>query len=214
MTCPLCQSRPAKRQCPALDRTICPVCCGTKRRTEIRCPDTCVYLANAESHPPVNVRRQQERDLSVLVPALNGLSEGGQQLFFLTLALTAKGAGDTAAFDAASDADVAAAASSLASTYETEAKGLIYEQRPASLPAQRIAAEIRQTYDELGKTRPTSFAAEAARVLRRLESSVDDAHRAGFDGRGGFLDLARRVAGRFGPAPEATDERPSGLIVP
>jgi hypothetical protein len=162
----------------------------------------------------VNVRRQQERDLSVLVPALNGLSEGGQQLFFLTLALAARGAGDPMALDAASDADVAAAASALAGTYETAAKGLIYEQSAGSLPAQRIAAEIRQTYEELGKTRPTSFAGEAARVLRRLETCVDEAHRAGLDARHGFIELAQRIAGRFGPVPEAQEESPSGIIIP
>lgn len=217
MRCPLCQSRPARRHCPALDREICPVCCGTKRRTEIRCPDTCPYLANAEAHPPVAVRRQQERDLAVLAPALTGLSEPQQQLFFLTLTLVARAAGETLALDSASDADVADAAGALAGTYETAAKGLIYEQRPGSLPAQRIAEGIREVYDNLGRTRPSGFAAEAARVLRRLEERVGEAHRAGLDARRGFLDLAARVAGRFGPLDgEGPSEAPpsSSIIIP
>ena len=45
MRCPLCQSRPPRRACPALGREICPVCCGTKRQVEIRCPESCVYLS-------------------------------------------------------------------------------------------------------------------------------------------------------------------------
>jgi hypothetical protein len=216
MTCPLCQSRPARRQCPALDRTICPVCCGTKRRTEIRCPDTCVYLTNAQSHPPVTVRRRQERDLAVLLPAMNGLAEPQQQLFLVTVALVARGAGDPLALDAASDADVAAAAAALAGTYETAAKGLIYEQSAGSAPAQRIAVEIRQAYDEFGRTNPSSFAVEAARILRRLETCIDEAHRAGFDSRRGFLDLALRVALSLGPSnPEGEAEEPkSSIIIP
>ena len=89
---------------------------------------------------------------------MNGLAEPQQQLFLVTVALVAKGAGDPMALDAASDADVAAAAAALAGTYETAAKGLIYEQSAGSAPAQRIAAEIRQAYDEFGRTNPRSFA--------------------------------------------------------
>src|SRR3972149_9539687 len=87
MRCPLCQSRPSRRQCPALDRQICSICCGTKRRTEIRCPDTCGYLNNAEAHPPVVVLRQQERDLAILVPALSDLPDAHRQLFLVTLSI-------------------------------------------------------------------------------------------------------------------------------
>ncbi|MCK7478268.1 MAG: hypothetical protein M0C28_13315 [Candidatus Moduliflexus flocculans] len=38
MDCPLCRQRAARRRCPALDRDICAVCCGTKRLAEIRLP--------------------------------------------------------------------------------------------------------------------------------------------------------------------------------
>ena len=44
MVCPLCGERKAKRACPALNRHICAVCCGTKRLVEINCPADCVYL--------------------------------------------------------------------------------------------------------------------------------------------------------------------------
>jgi hypothetical protein len=199
MRCPLCQSRPAKRHCPALDRVVCPACCGSKRRTEIRCTDTCVFLANAQSHPPAVVQREQGRDVAILWPGLQGLSNAQQQLFFLTLSLVVQFKGEELALDQATDADVTDAAGALAATFETSAKGLIYEQSAASVPARRLADGIRQAYDELGSRQPSSFAVDAARVLRRIGERVDEAHRAGLDARHGFIDLADRITARLGP---------------
>ena len=217
MRCPLCQSRPTRRHCPALDREICSYCCGTKRRIEIRCPDTCGYLNNAEAHPPVVVRRQQERDLAILVPALSDLTAAPRQLLLVTLAVIDRHKGDELGLDAASDADVADALATLAGTYETAARGLIYEQRAGTLPAQRLAAEIKRVYDEVGRDRPSSFAADAARILRRVEERVAEAHRAGLDSRKGFLGLAGRVAAQLGsPVADASaaDAPASGIIIP
>jgi hypothetical protein len=218
MRCPLCESRPARRQCPALDRQICSVCCGTKRRTEIRCPDTCGYLNNAQAHPPVVVQRQHERDVAILLPALSGLPEAHQHLLFLTLSLIDRYKGDALGLDAATDADVADALAALAGTFETASRGLIYEQRAGSLPAQRLAAEIKRAYGELGRDRPPSgFAGDASRVLRRLESGIAEAHRAGLDPRRGFLDLAGRVAAQLGtpdPGAERTPASQPSIIIP
>jgi hypothetical protein len=211
MKCPLCQSRAARRHCPALAREICAVCCGTKRRVEIRCPETCAYLGNAAAHPPAVVRRQQERDVALLLPALERLSEAQRQLFFLTLTLVDRFRGE--GLDAAVDADVADAAEALAGTYETAARGLIYDQRASSLPAQRLAAEIRKVYDDLGRARPSGFAEDAARVLRALAERIGAAHKSGEDGRRGFLDLAARVAAQI-RRPEASEAPPSSIIVP
>ncbi|MBN2057110.1 hypothetical protein JW905_19445 [bacterium] len=43
-TCTLCQSRKAKRHCPALDRGICSICCAKQRLVDIECPEDCRYL--------------------------------------------------------------------------------------------------------------------------------------------------------------------------
>jgi hypothetical protein len=207
--------------CPALEREICPVCCGTKRESEIRCPESCGYLSSARSHPPVQVRRRQTADLEALAPGLMGLSEPRQQLYLFTLTLVDRFRGD--GLDAAVDADVAAGFDALAATYDTAARGLIYEQQASSAPAQRLAAGVRGVFDELGRGRPTGFAADAAEVLRRLADRARDlggpAHGSGRD----FLDLASRVAQRFGPPdglpgePNRPDGQPStgsGLIIP
>jgi len=196
MRCPLCSARPAKRSCPALGREICPVCCGTKREVEIRCPADCTYLVASKSHPPAAVRRQQDQDLAVLTPALAGLSEARQQLFLFTVTLVDRFKGE--GLEAASDADAAAAAAALAGTYETASKGLIYEQRPDSLPAQRMADGIKGMLDQLGRGRPSGFAADAAAVLRQVEERIIAVQRAAAGDARAFLSLAARVARRLG----------------
>src|SRR5215470_8411305 len=64
--CPLCGVRRARRGCPALDKQICAVCCGTKRLVQIHCPSDCTWLASAREHPPAVVVRRHQRDLGVL----------------------------------------------------------------------------------------------------------------------------------------------------
>jgi hypothetical protein len=202
MRCPLCSARQARRFCPALGREICPVCCGSKRQVEIRCPADCAYLAVSRAHPPAAVRRQQDQDLAVLSPALSGLSEPRQQLFLFTLTLVDRFRGD--GLDAASDADAASAAAALAGTFETASRGLIYEQRPDSIPAQRMADGIKGMLDQLGRGRPSAFAADAAAVLRQVEDRVKAVQRAAPSDPRAFLALAGRMSARLGePGPEA-----------
>ena len=74
---PLCGTRKARRDCPALGQTICAVCCGTKRLVEIQCPDDCVYLPSAREHPAAVVKRQQEHDVAVLLPTIQRISPSG-----------------------------------------------------------------------------------------------------------------------------------------
>ena len=104
MLCPLCRTRRPRRSCPALGQTICAVCCGTKRLVEIACPQTCAFLTSAKAHPPAVVRRQQERDLALLVPAVDGLTESQMQLLWLVLSVLARPRAD--AFVPTTDADV------------------------------------------------------------------------------------------------------------
>lgn len=196
MRCPMCLARPSRRACPALGRDICPVCCGTKRQVEIRCPDSCVYLSSARAHPPASVRRQQDEDLAVLTPALAGLSEARQQLLLFSLTLLDRFKGD--GLDAARDADVASAAAALASTYETASRGVIYEHRADSLPAQRMAEGLRGVFDQLGRSRPSGFAADAAVVLRQIEDRVQSVQRLRPSDPLAFLALAGRMASRLG----------------
>lgn len=137
----------------------------------------------------------------MLSPAMARLSDTRQQLFLFTLTLISRYRGD--GLDAASDADAASAAAALAGTYETASKGLIYEQRPDSIPAQRMADGIRAMFERLGHGRPTAFAADAAAVLRQVEDCVTAARRAAPGDPRAFLALAERMSARLGePGPD------------
>lgn len=145
--------------------------------------------------------------MAVLAPGMTGLLEGQQRLFLLSLTLIHRFRGE--GLEAARDVDVADAAGSLAATYETESKGLIYEHRAGSLPAQRMAAEFRTVFAQLGRERPSAFVRDAAAVLRRLEQSVRGAEKIAPGDPLFFLNLVGRVAGRISSAeagaPEVSD---------
>jgi len=151
-----------------------------------------------------------------------GLSEPRQQLYLFTLTLVERFRGD--GLDAAVDADVAAGLEALAASYDTAARGLIYEQQAPTAPARRLAAGIRSVFDELGHGRPTGFAADAAEVLRRLADRAREVAASAPGSSRHFLDLAGRVARRFGSpetpmpgesaVPAGRPAAGSGLIIP
>jgi hypothetical protein len=212
MTCPLCGSRKARRGCPALNQTICPVCCGTKRLAEIACPADCAWLAGAREHPAAVVRRQQERDVAVVLPAIHALTERQHQLFFLFHSVIARHRPD--GFARLVDDDVAEAAASVAGTLETAARGVIYEHPARSLPAQRLAAELTAFLGEIRQQGAKVFDGEAAVVLRAIERGAREARGRADGGDVAYLTVMARLlhlnqAAEAAPAPA----RPS-LIVP
>src|SRR5258706_14313451 len=125
MSCPLCRTRKERRVCPALHQTICAVCCGTKRLVEIQCPDDCVYLTSAREHPAAVVKRQQEHDVAILLPTIQGLTERQYQLFFLFQSLISRHVPD--GFARLIDDDVAEAAAVVASPLVSAGRGVMYE---------------------------------------------------------------------------------------
>ena len=167
MACALCRARKERRACPALNQTICAVCCGTKRLTEIQCPDDCAYLTTAREHPAAIVKRQQEHDVAILLPTIQGLTERQYQLFFLFQSLISRHTPE--GFSRLIDDDVVEAAASVASTLETAARGVIYEHTAQSPPAQRLAAEMRALLAEMRHQVATVYDREAAIVLRAIE---------------------------------------------
>ncbi len=173
MLCPLCRTRKARRSCPALGQTICAVCCGTKRLTEIACPSDCVYLASAREHPAAVVRRQQERDVALLLPTIQHLSERQYQLFFLFQTAIARHKPE--GFARLVDEDVAEAAAAMAATLETAARGVIYEHGTQSLVAQRLVTELKALLTELREQGAKVYDGETAIVLRAIEAGAREA---------------------------------------
>jgi hypothetical protein len=229
VTCPLCRQRKARRSCPALGQQICTICCGTKRLVEIACPADCQYLASAREHPPARIVRQQEDDLASIVRFMQDLDERQSRLFFVILMFLARQSTGPSGYPQSSaeryitpdlqplrDEDVADAAAALAATYETASRGVLYEHRAQSRPAERLLGELQLLLAESAKGGGTSFQREAAVVLRRVEAAarrlMTDApgdHRA-------FLDLVARVtrAQTDVSAPAAEPDAPSRLILP
>lgn len=214
MTCPLCHKRPAKRACPALARTICPVCCATKRLTEIRCPADCPHLGAAQKHPAAVVRKQQEHDLSILIGAMDRRpSEMQLQLFFLVASLVVRYKPD--GLMTLTDADVADAAAAMAGTLEAAGRGLIAEL-PGSNP---VSEGLRRQFDgflaEVGKGGGPRFGREAAEVLRAVERGArheaPGVETADNPGGNPYLALLGRI---LPPVPAATEpEKPASSII-
>jgi hypothetical protein len=196
MTCSLCGTRKARRSCPALGRSICPTCCGTKRLKEINCPPTCTYLGNAEAHPPAVVQRQRERDLPMLVQMIEGLTaQQGEALSLLQARIRMHRA---AAIPPLNDSDIADAMKALASTLETAARGILYEHQAASVPAMRLQQDLRAVLAELGEHERALRPPALAPVLRRIETMVERAGRhftpeTGSASNTVFLDFLERI---------------------
>jgi hypothetical protein len=134
---------------------------------EIACPSDCGYLSSARAHPAAVVKRQQELDVAIVMPALRPLTERQHQLFFLFHALIARHSPE--GLSRLIDADVAEAAAAVAATLETSVRGVIYEHVPPSLPAQRLAGELRAMLTEMREAGATVYDREAAIVLRAIE---------------------------------------------
>ena len=218
MLCPLCGSRRARRGCPALGQQICAVCCGTKRLVQIQCPNDCAWLASAREHPPAALVRQQQRDVGLLVQFMRDFSQRQSQLFFLINTFMVQY--EPPEFQALIDDDVAEAVAAMAGTFETASRGVIYEHRPASLPAERLTTALKPVLAEAGHGAGSAFERDAAVVLRRIAEAVRDARALDQDNRRAFLDLLARVmtktagAGTLDSDADARASDPSRLIVP
>ena len=215
VTCPVCRQRKAKRACPALGQTICTVCCGTKRLVEISCPSDCVHLAAAREHPAAVVRRQQERDVALLMPALRHLTERQHQLFFLFHSVVARHTPE--GFARLNDDDVAQAAGAVAATLETASRGVIFEQAAESPVAQRLANELKAMLEEVRQHGTKVYDGEAALALRAIEAGARDTRTRAQGETTAYLSLMSRLLQANIAAQPATQRPeaagPAGSIV-
>lgn len=213
MACPLCGTRKARRTCPALGQSICPVCCGTKRLVEIRCPESCAYLASAREHPAAVVRRQRERDVARLLPTISELTERQQQLFFLLQSIVLRHTPE--GFVRLIDTDVADAAGALAATFETAARGVIYEHAPASPAAHSLMTAFKALIADLRDRRVAVYDGEVAIALRAIERGARSTAAPG-EGDRAYIDLAARLMDAVPDAGAPAEPSPAGpsLILP
>ena len=214
MACPVCNQRKARRECPALGQTICTVCCATKRMVEINCPSDCPHLAAAREHPAAAVKRQQERDVAILLPTIRELTERQYQLFFLFQTTIARHTPD--GFARLNDDDVADAAGALAATFETAARGVIYEHAPESLVARRLADDLRTMLDEMKKQGAKVYDHETAVVLRAIESGAREVRKQSDGAADAYLTLVGRLlqVNRIARSDSPPDQPTSSLVLP
>jgi hypothetical protein len=201
--------------CPALGQKICAICCGTKRLVEIRCPGDCAYLVSSREHPPAAAIRQQQRDLGTVVRFMNDLNDRQSRLFFLILTLLARYRPPE--LYPIIDNDVKEAMAALAGTFETAARGVIYEHRPPSGSAERLVGALKPLLAEASRQGGgTTFEREAAIVLRRIEAAARESRSADTAGGRVFVDLIGRIFRQKsdGAGNSATPEDSPRLIVP
>jgi hypothetical protein len=141
MKCLLCESRKAKRFCPAKGAQICPVCCGSKREVEIDCPSDCVYLHAGREYessklartslPPRRTERLWEPSfLYECYPLMMGLSG--------VISVVRHNSSELA------DIDVQATFDSLLQTFSTLDKGIYYDFEPERLIQRELYLAIKQ----------------------------------------------------------------------
>lgn len=207
-SCPLCRSRKAKRACPAKGEAICAACCGTKRRVEIACPEDCVYLTGAHAGAWDGRETERRRDSRRVLLHAQGLTDAQGQLLFLTLLGLIGVRGRRRELD---DALARQAVAALRKTFETRAKGLLYEHQAEDARAQAIVHELQGLFeakDEQGvKIAPPDRDVLAA--LTALDASLEASLRE--EGGSAFLDSAARIVGRVQGAPREPATKP--LIV-
>lgn len=187
------------------------MCCGTKRLVQIECQNDCPFLTTAREHPAAIVVRNQQRDFDLVVHAVRDLNERQSQLFFLVATFLVRH--ESPERQRPADEDVAEAAAALAGTFETASRGVIYEHRPASIPAGRLAAALKQALREAAGNTTSAFERDAAVVLRRVEEAARTVRGADSTNPRALVDLLARIV--TPPSVEGASQRPeaSRLIV-
>ncbi|HEY7617229.1 MAG TPA: hypothetical protein VH744_10530 [Terriglobales bacterium] len=151
MSCSICGRRKEKRFCPAEHARICPQCCGEQREVTLDCPSECTYLQQARQHE--KPRSAQDIDPAALFPHVEIADQFVYQqehlLTGLSFALAARAQSDATL----RDADLIAALSAMARSYETLVNsGLHYEVPVAGLHQQEIQAQIQKMVQDYRAT--------------------------------------------------------------
>jgi hypothetical protein len=135
--------------------------------------------------------RQQQRDVTALVGYMQDFSERQSQLFFLIATFLLRY--EPPELHPLVDDDVAEASAAIAATFETASRGVIYEHRPNSLSAERLASELRPLLAKVSDQGGESARRDSAVVLRRVEAAAREVGRSVGGSRRAFIDLLGRV---------------------
>jgi hypothetical protein len=178
VSCSICEKRKEKRFCPAIHGRICPQCCGEQREVTLDCPTDCVYLQQAREHEkPRGVADVNPADIFLQV-------EVGDEFLYrhehLIMGLTYALAKSVRADRSLKDADLIAALSALAKTWETLVNSGLHSEAPLANPSHlAVAAEVQnmlKEYREAEQKHVGYVQLRDSEVLRALVFLVRMAH--------------------------------------
>ena len=142
--CHLCERRAPRRSCPALDRDICAICCGTEREQSIGCPFDCEHLRDARYHeklPDFDPKSLPNPEFELTESFMNAQ----QELALVTGRMLFVAAMET---EGVVDADLRDALAALVTSFKSANSGLIYDARPANTIAAAVADRFREELDK------------------------------------------------------------------
>jgi hypothetical protein len=135
--------------------------------------------------------REQHLVAARVTHIVGDLNDQQSRLFFTVNSFLAAYQGD--GLHTLFDDDIEEAMDALAATYETAARGVIYDHQPASRTAERLVRELRPLMTESRRRFASSFEAAAAVVLRRIAETVRELRAAESPNRRAYLELARTI---------------------
>ena len=151
--------------------------------------------------------------MAALLPTISHLTERQYQLFFLVHSVIARHKPE--AFSRLVDEDVAEAAAAVAATVETAGRGVLYEHRPASLPAQRLSKEITAMVEEVRSHGTKIYDGELAIALRAIERGARETRKLSGEDTAYLALIARLLHVRKVQASQDEAAKPaSSLILP
>jgi hypothetical protein len=204
MTCKICESRRARRFCPAVGGQICSLCCGQEREMTLRCPFDCEYLQEARKHErpaAVNPDQFPNRDIKIDETFL-------YQNEALLIAMGRAVIDAALATAGAVDSDLREAFEALIRTQRTLQSGLYYETRPENPIAAELCRRIQAAIEEFRRVERENLQMAKTRdadvlgiltFLQRMELDRSNGRKLGR----AFIDFMR------GQLPQGSAESPA-----
>lgn len=146
--CVECNQRKGKRHCPALNRRICAQCCGENRVVKIPCAPDCAFLTTGQAYhgsKKYTSLLQNEENPQKRLKLLRTMEENAEIIVLLELVIVGY-AGSLTSFR---DHDVLESVQLLKRTYQTESRGIIYEESSSNPLAQALVQEMRDTLEQM-----------------------------------------------------------------
>lgn len=219
MTCTICNTRKAKRDCPAAQSAICPQCCAEQREETLDCPLHCEHLVQARLHAKYSKPEGgiPHSDIELTESFLNA-----HDMLIQFLSVLVRDA--AVATPGVTDADLREGIDALIQSYKTAAgSGLIYEARPANPYAAQVQETIKKRIEDLnarvaergGTTLRDKDILGVLVFIARVASGVNNGRRKGRAFVGWLLDRFPVLPPADGAGGEASVEAPaaSNLIV-